>query len=71
MSEISKNLADLVTVRSIITLLFAIIVGYLALAGKVQGDVVVRILENLIAFWFGTKAASLGKAIAGVSKEQK
>ena len=71
MNELFRNLADLVTVRSIITLLFALIVGYLALEGKVQGDVVVRILENLIVFWFGTKAASLGKAIASVAKEPK
>lgn len=54
--ELLKNLAALVKVKTIVTLVVMAIFAVLALKGAVSADNVMIIVSTVIAFYFGTQA---------------
>lgn len=53
--EILKNLANLVKVKTIVTLVVVAIYAYLAIAGKITADNVMIITSMVVSFYFGTQ----------------
>lgn len=56
MKQFWDNLASLLKVKTIVTLVVMIVFADLALAGKIQTDNVMAIVTMVIAFYFGTQA---------------
>jgi hypothetical protein len=54
--EILKNLANLVKVKTIVTLTVMAVFAYLALTGAISADNVMIVVSTVIAFYFGTQA---------------
>lgn len=54
--EIIKNLANLVKVKTIVTLTVMAVFAYLALTGAITADNVMIVVSTVIAFYFGTQA---------------
>ena len=50
-----QNLANLIKVKTIVTLAVTGIFGYLALAGKITPDNVMVIVSMVVSFYFGTQ----------------
>lgn len=59
-----KNLADLLKVKTIVTLVVIVVFAVLALQGKISSDNAMIIVSMVVSFYFGTqhekKAASAG-----------
>jgi len=53
--EIMKNLAALIKVKTLVTLLVMVIFGVLALKGSITADNVMIVVSTVIAFYFGTQ----------------
>ena len=51
-----KELKELIDVKSIVTLLFTILVGYLAIKKVINGEQIMMTYTTIIAFYFGTQA---------------
>ncbi len=56
MDEIKKRLANLLTVKSIVTVVLTLVFAYLACGGKVSTDQFLTVFSVVIAFYFGTQA---------------
>ena len=54
--DILKNLANLVKVKTIVTLTVIAIFAVLAMRGDITADNVMVIVSTVIAFYFGTQA---------------
>lgn len=54
--EILKNLAALVKVKTIVTLVVIAVFAYLAFTGSITPDNVMIVVSTVIAFYFGTQA---------------
>ena len=55
-----EKLANLLTVKSIVTIILAVVFAYLAVIGKVTGDQFLVIFTTIIAFYFGTQHEKKG-----------
>ena len=55
MDLIKKRLANLLSIKSIVTLLAAIVFSVLALRGTISGDQFLTIFTVVISFYFGTQ----------------
>ena len=55
MNDFLKNLAALVKVKTIVTLIVVVIFAVLALRGGLQPDTVMTIVTMVVAFYFGTQ----------------
>jgi len=53
--EILKNLAALIKVKTLVTLLVMAVFGVLALKGVITGENVMIVVSTVIAFYFGTQ----------------
>lgn len=53
--EFLKNLAALVKVKTIVTLVVIAVFAYLALTGSITADNVMIVVSTVIAFYFGTQ----------------
>lgn len=53
--EILKNLAALVKVKTIVTLVVIAVFAYLAVTGAITADNVMYVASTVIAFYFGTQ----------------
>lgn len=51
-----KNLAALIKVKTIVTLVVIAVFAYLALTGAITPDNVMIVVSTVIAFYFGTQA---------------
>ena len=60
MKELGKNLANLVKVKTIVTLVIIAVFAYLALTGKIESDHVMYVVTTVIAFYFGTQHEKKG-----------
>lgn len=58
--EFIKNLANLVKVKTIVTLTVISIFAVLALRGDITADNVMVIVSTVIAFYFGTQTEKRG-----------
>lgn len=56
MTEFIKNLANLIKVKTIITMVVIAVFAYLALTGAITPDNVMIVVSTVIAFYFGTQA---------------
>ena len=55
MDELKKRLANLLTVKSIVTVVLTAVFAYLACGGKVSTDQFLTVFSVVIAFYFGTQ----------------
>ena len=53
--EFLKNLANLLKVKTIVTLVVIAVFAYLAIRGEITPDNVMVIVSTVIAFYFGTQ----------------
>ena len=60
MKEFVKNLANLVKVKTIVTLIVIVVFARLALTGAVEADKVMYVVTTVIAFYFGTQHEKKG-----------
>ena len=60
MSELLKNIANLVKVKTIVTIVIVAIYAYLAVTGKITADNVMIITSMVVSFYFGTQAERKG-----------
>ena len=56
MTEIRKRIANLLTVKSIVTVVLTLVFAYLAVAGQVTTEQFLTVFTVVIAFYFGTQA---------------
>ena len=61
MQELLKNLAALVKVKTIVTLVVIGVFAALALSGALQPDVVMSVVTMVVAFYFGTQSEKQNK----------
>ena len=54
--EILKNIAALIKVKTIVTMVVIAVFAYLALTGAITADNVMIVVSTVIAFYFGTQA---------------
>ena len=55
-----KNLANLIKVKTIVTIIVLAVWAYLAVTGTIQADAVNNVTLMVIAFYFGTQAEKRG-----------
>lgn len=55
MRDFLKNLAALIKVKTIVTLIVVVVFAILALRGDLQPDTVMTIVTMVVAFYFGTQ----------------
>ena len=53
--EILKNFANLIKVKTIVTLVVVAVFAYMALTGKIDADNVMLIVSMVVSFYFGTQ----------------
>ncbi len=56
MNELWNNLAALIKVKTIVTLVVIAVFAALALTGQLQPDTVMTIVTMVVAFYFGTQS---------------
>jgi len=65
----AKRLANLISVKSIVTIVLTGVFAYMAIAGKISQDFMI-IYTTIIAFYFGTQTQKISDAVSE-SKEEK
>lgn len=53
--EFMKNLANLIKVKTLVTLVVISVFAYLAISGAISADNVMIVVSTVIAFYFGTQ----------------
>lgn len=53
--DILKNFANLIKVKTIVTLVVIAVFAYLAVTGAITADNVMIVVSTVIAFYFGTQ----------------
>lgn len=66
--KIIKRLGNLLSVKSIVTLVLTGVFAYMASVGKISQDFM-TIYAVIIAFYFGTQSQKTQDAIDGIGKE--
>lgn len=61
MGDFLKNLAALIKVKTIVTLMVVAVFAVMALQSKLQPDTVMTIVTMVVAFYFGTQTESKNK----------
>lgn len=56
MELVQKRLANLLAVKSIVTVILTVVFAYLAVAGQVTTEQFLTVFTVVIAFYFGTQA---------------
>lgn len=65
MQQLWENLAALLKVKTLVTLAVTGVFAALALAGRLQPDVVMSVVTMVMAFYFGTQDGKRGRAQSG------
>ena len=60
MKKLVENLANLVKVKTLVTMVVIVIFSVLALRGDIQPENVMYIVTTVIAFYFGTQTEKKG-----------
>lgn len=55
MEQMKKRLANLLTVKSIVTIILTVVFAYLPVMGQVSTDQFLTVFTVVIAFYFGTQ----------------
>lgn len=53
--DLLKNLANLIKVKTLVTLVVISVFAYLAVTGAISADNVMIVVSTVIAFYFGTQ----------------
>ncbi|MEG0486285.1 MAG: hypothetical protein RR576_12665 [Oscillospiraceae bacterium] len=61
MNELTKNLAALIKVKTMVTFAVVLVFVILALSGKLSPEVVMSIVTMVVAFYFGTQSEKQNK----------
>lgn len=61
MGDFLKNLAALIKVKTIVTLVVVAVFAVMALQSELQPDTVMTIVTMVVAFYFGTQTESKNK----------
>lgn len=69
MEIIKKRLANLLSVKSIVTILLSGVFSYLSIVGEINGEQFLMIFATIIAFYFGTQSQKNQDAIDGGDKK--
>jgi len=56
MELLKKRLANLLTIKSLVTLIVSIVFSVLALRGDINSEQVLTVLTVIVSFYFGTQA---------------
>lgn len=56
MMDFKKRLANLLTIKSLVTLILTIVFAYLSIIGTISGEMFLTIFTVIISFYFGTQA---------------
>ena len=67
MDLIKKRCANLLSVKSLVTLTLTVVFAYMAVAGKISQDFM-TIYAVIIAFYFGTQSQKVQDAVDGEQK---
>ena len=67
--KFTKRLANLICVKSIVTIVLTGVFAYMAIAGKISQDFMI-IYTTIIAFYFGTQTQKISDAVSE-SREEK
>ena len=70
MDNIKKRLGNLLSVKSIVTLVLTAVFAYMAVAGKISQDFM-TIYAVIIAFYFGSQSQKLQDALDGSKNSQE
>ena len=62
MDFIHKRIANLISVKSIVTILLTGVFGYLSIIGNITGEQFLSIFTVIIAFYFGTQTQKISDA---------
>lgn len=62
MKDILKNVASLIKVKTIVTLVVIAVFAVLALKGSISADNVMIIISMVVSFYFGTQHEKSGNA---------
>ena len=68
MESITKRLSNLLSVKSIATLVLTVVFAYLAVTGKVTPEQYMTVYTVVIAFYFGTQSQKVQDVIGGDGK---
>ena len=63
--EIIKNIADLIKVKTIVTIIVVAIYAFLSVTGKISADNVMIITSMVVSFYFGTQHERKGGVANG------
>lgn len=61
MELLQKRLTNLLTVKSLVTIILTTVFAWLSITGKVSADQFLTIFTVVIGFYFGTQAEKLTK----------
>lgn len=61
MGDFIKNIAALIKVKTIVTLVVVAVFAVMALQSKLQPDTVMTIVTMVVAFYFGTQSEKKGE----------
>ena len=64
MERLKKRLANLISVKSIVTIALTIVFAYMAITGTISQDFM-TIYAVIIAFYFGTQSQKVQDAVDG------
>ena len=64
MDQLKKRLANLLAVKSIVTVILTAVFAYMTVTGGVTADQFLTVFTVVIAFYFGTQAEKRGQNTA-------
>ena len=70
MELLKKRAANLLAVKSIVTIVLTCVFAYLAIAGHVTTDQFLTVFTVVIAFYFGTQAEKRSSQAEGIAELQ-
>lgn len=60
MNDLRKRIDNLLTVKSLVTLILTVVFAYLAIVGVISGEMFMTVFTVVIAFYYGTQAKKEG-----------
>lgn len=61
MTDFLKNLAALIKVKTIVTLVVIVVFAVLSLTGQLQAETVMTVVSMVVSFYFGTQTEKAAK----------
>ena len=70
MERLIKRAANLLSVKSIVTLVLTLVFAYLAVVGSVTGQDFLTIFLMVVSFYFGTQSQKIQEAMDSHAEQQ-